>query len=145
MNGAGEANYHKNLNHKNRHLRWFYVYFGYSKKHAMASLYVKWTAEEEFLTYERTNHYLAPEFFIYVGRDKHFPGFNGQLGMINFNAGDGAFREKNDVKSKDNTFGFDAPFVRVVKDLFDLKERNSKTIVSGFDAKQPGFEKTIDG
>lgn len=62
--------------------------------------------------YEAINHYFAPEFFIYVGRDKHFPGFNGQLGLVNFNAGDGAFKKNNDVKDKKNIFGFEAPFAK---------------------------------
>lgn len=31
MNGGGNANLVKNIVHKNRHLEWFYVYFGYHK------------------------------------------------------------------------------------------------------------------
>lgn len=32
MVGGGNTNHHQNINHKDRHLQWFYVYFGYSKK-----------------------------------------------------------------------------------------------------------------
>lgn len=70
MNGAGNANLYKNIAHKERHLEWFYVYYGYQKSSSKAYAYVKWTNSEDSLTYDNTNHYLAPEFFIFVGRDK---------------------------------------------------------------------------
>jgi hypothetical protein len=31
MNGAGSNNLPQNINHKNRHNEWFFVYLGYSK------------------------------------------------------------------------------------------------------------------
>lgn len=32
MKGEGTSNLVNNINHKNKHLEWFFVYFGYSKK-----------------------------------------------------------------------------------------------------------------
>lgn len=31
MNGAGNANYFKNIAHKDRHQRWFFIYYGYNR------------------------------------------------------------------------------------------------------------------
>ena len=31
MNGGGNTNVWKNIAHKDRHTKWFFVYFGYSK------------------------------------------------------------------------------------------------------------------
>lgn len=82
------------------------------------------------MTYEGINHYFTPEFFVYVGKDKHFPGHNGQLGQINFNLGDGAFTKGNDFKHAKNIFGFDAPFAKKTAEAFDLKEIDPKILVS---------------
>jgi len=106
MNGAGNANYYKNIAHKDRHTKWFFVYFGHSRKESLAYTYVKWSDSEDSLTYEKTNHYLVPEFYIFVGRDKHFPGLNGKLGFVNFNVGKGAFRKGNDFVDSKDAFGF---------------------------------------
>lgn len=35
MNGAGNTNFYKNIQHKNRINEWFYVYYGYSKTLAL--------------------------------------------------------------------------------------------------------------
>lgn len=112
MNGAGNANHHKNINHNNRHFKWFFVYYGYSKKEKLANIQVKWSNSDDGMTYENINHYFTPEFFVYVGKDKHFPGHNGQLGQINFNLGAGAFTKGNDFKHDNNIFGLDAPFAK---------------------------------
>lgn len=60
MNGAGNTNAFKNIAHKNKHIEWFFVYFGYDKELAAASAYVKWTNSEDSLKWDKTNHYLAP-------------------------------------------------------------------------------------
>jgi hypothetical protein len=31
LNGAGNGNYVKNIAHKNRHLAWHFIYYGYSR------------------------------------------------------------------------------------------------------------------
>lgn len=35
MNGAGNVNFYKNIQHKNKINEWFYVYYGYSKTLAL--------------------------------------------------------------------------------------------------------------
>jgi len=70
MNAEGNTNYYKNIQHKNRHLKWFFTYFGYSKKLSRAVVFVKWNDSDDFLIFENTKHFLAPEFHVYVGKDK---------------------------------------------------------------------------
>lgn len=53
------------------------MYYGYSKKEANAVIRVRWYDGDDHLNYEKINHYFTPEFFVYIGKDKHFPGFNG--------------------------------------------------------------------
>lgn len=77
MNGKGNPNYYKNIKHNNRHFEWFYIYFGYSKTLSKSYALVSWTDGVEDLIYEIVNHYYTPEFFLFIGRDKFFPGHNG--------------------------------------------------------------------
>lgn len=141
MNGAGNTNLFKNLDHKNRHLKWFYVYFGYSKKARQANVYVKWQDGEDTINYDQIDHYFVPQFFVYAGRDKHFPGWNGQLGLVNFNLGEGAFTKE--FKNEKNIFGFDAPFTKRTVQPFDIKEREAKLLVSSTEQKTPTLEKSF--
>jgi hypothetical protein len=60
MVGAGNTNYWKNIAHKDRHTKWFFVYYGYSKAKAQAYAYVKWTEGEDSNSYDKANHYYAP-------------------------------------------------------------------------------------
>lgn len=106
MNGGGDPNVVQNINHKDRHVKWFFVYFGYSKKDRAAYSYVKWTDNEDNLNFANINHYFAAKFHVFVGRDAHFPGFNGKLAYVNFNIGGGAFRKGNDFTRDDDAFGF---------------------------------------
>lgn len=87
MVGGGNTNFWKNIQHKGRHTEWFYVYYGYSKVARRAYAFVKWTDGEDSLNWDDINHYLAFNLYLFVGRDKHFPGHNGKIGYFNFNAG----------------------------------------------------------
>lgn len=58
------------------------------------------------MNYANTNHYLAPKFYVSVGKDKFFPGFSGNIGFVNFNVGKGSFRKGNDFTHDDDVFGF---------------------------------------
>lgn len=133
MNGAGNANFHKNIDHKGRHQKWFFVYFGYSKKERLANIYVKWQDSEDSTQYENIDHYFAPEFFVYYGRDKHFPGWNGQMGLVNFNSGEGAFRNGKDFKHPQNIFGLEAAFAKKTAQPFDIKQREAGIKLSSFE------------
>jgi hypothetical protein len=87
MNGAGNTNFVKNIAHKGKFVRWFFVYFGYSKKVSKAYIHVKWFDGEDSMTYPNINHYFAPKFLAYVGKDRHYPAFNGNIGYFKINLG----------------------------------------------------------
>jgi trans-2-enoyl-CoA reductase len=54
--------------------------------------------------YNQINHYLAPKFFLYVGRDLTHPvNYNGKIGYMALNLGDGAFRDGKDFGHKDDS------------------------------------------
>ena len=51
LNGAGNANVVHNLEHKNRHLQWHFVYFAYSRKERKARLFIKFKDSDEEAIY----------------------------------------------------------------------------------------------
>jgi len=106
MNGAGNVNLVQNVVHKNRINNWFFVYYGYSKTDKHAYVYVKFTDSEESLNYANTNHYFTPKFYVFVGKDAHFPGFSGKVAYVNFNVGKGSFKKGNDFTDDGDNFGF---------------------------------------
>ena len=77
MNGGGNVNYYKNMNHKGRHVRWFFVYYGYSKFLDKAYAYVNWYDKGEYLSFLNVKHYYSPKFWFSLGKDRYYPGFNG--------------------------------------------------------------------
>lgn len=105
MNGAGNPNLVSNIVHKNRHLEWFFVYFGYNKNERKGFVGVRFTTGIETIEYNNVNHYYAPYFYTFIGKDKQFPGFNGKIGFVNFVVGSGAFRGTPDFKHPDDVFG----------------------------------------
>jgi len=60
MVGAGNTNFWKNIAHKDRHTKWFFVYYGYSKLVQKAYAYVKWLDGEDNNKYDNVNHFFAP-------------------------------------------------------------------------------------
>jgi len=54
------------------------------------------------------NHFSVPKFYVFVGKDKHFPGFSGQIALAVFNIGEGSFRKSSDYKAKNDIFQFGA-------------------------------------
>ncbi|CAD8140693.1 unnamed protein product [Paramecium octaurelia] len=145
MNGAGNVNHWKNIEHKNRIFKWFFVYFGYSKKDQLAYAWAQWsTGEKDSQSWDKCNHYLAPEFFVYVGRDKHFQGLNGQLGAINFNLGQGSFRKGDDFTHDEDIFGYNAAFTKKQPAQFNLDSRVAKVLTSTVEQKDPTFTKNFN-
>lgn len=69
---------------------------------------MKWTDDnsENSNTYEKTNHYLAPEFYVYIGRDKFYKGHNGPLAFVQFNLGKGAYKSGSDFTHPNDVFGY---------------------------------------
>ena len=76
---------------------------------------------------------MAPEFFVYVGRDKHTLGLNGQLGGINFNLGQGSFRKGDDFTHDEDIFGYNAAFTKKKPPQFNLDDRVAKVLTSSVD------------
>lgn len=58
------------------------------------------------IEYLNVNHYYAARYFVYSGKDQHFPGFIGKLSHVNFVLGNGAFRGRPDFRHPDDVFGF---------------------------------------
>ena len=58
-NGAGLANVIYNVNHKNRHLAWHFIYYGYSRTERKIRGYVKFRTDAEEFVIESINHFLA--------------------------------------------------------------------------------------
>jgi len=69
MNGNGNANLVKNIQHKNRHFTWHFVWFGYSRVERKARAYVKFLDGEEELVYDNVNHYIPEKLYLYLGHD----------------------------------------------------------------------------
>lgn len=61
------------------------------------------------------NHYYTPQFHTYVGKDEHFPGFNGKIAYVNFVLGTGSYRNKPDFIIKDDLFGYDVGDTNLIK------------------------------
>ena len=80
---------------------------GYSKNDKAAYAYVKWRDSEDNLEYKDINHYFAKKYFVFVGKDVQFPGFNGRIASTSFNHGEGSFRKGNDFKHPTDAFRFD--------------------------------------
>lgn len=67
------------------------------------------------MEYNNVNHYYAPKFYTFVGKDMHFPGLNGKLGYVNFNLGDGTFRKVPDFKHPNDIFGLQKGEANILK------------------------------
>lgn len=107
MNGAGNNNMPQNIQHRNRHIEWFYVYFGYSKNDKHGNAYVKWGKSEDTLEFKNINHYFTSTFYVFAGKDNHYPGFNGKVAYTSFNAGEGAYRRGTDFAHPSDIFRMD--------------------------------------
>ena len=69
---------------------------------------MKWTKSEDSLNYPNINHYYAPKFYVYAGKDPHFPGLSGKIAFVNFNVGPGSFKKGSDFSHPKDIFGFSA-------------------------------------
>ncbi|CAK56140.1 unnamed protein product (macronuclear) [Paramecium tetraurelia] len=143
MNGAGNNNIWKQAEHKDRHLRWFFVYHGYSRNDRLSYAIVQYYKGSESLSWDKVNHYFVPRFYVYVGKDA-INGYNGQIGAINFNIGAGSFRKGEDFTHEKDFFGFGAPFVQTKVKPFDIKDRATDLLVSAAPSQEkPSFTKVL--
>jgi hypothetical protein len=71
---------------------------------------VKWSNDENFLNYDNVNHYFAERFWLWTTKDRYHPAFNGKIGYLNVNLGDGAFRNRPDFSHPNDIYGYDKGF-----------------------------------
>ncbi|CAD8058815.1 unnamed protein product [Paramecium sonneborni] len=146
MKGEGTSNLVNNINHKNKHIDWFFVYFGYSKKLKKAFVQVRLSSGIETLECTNVNHYFTPQFHTYVGKDEHFPGFNGKIAYVNFVLGSGSYRNKPDFIIKDDLFGYDVGDINLIKKTQKQidQQQNTQPIKEEPQVIKPSFQDNED-
>lgn len=77
LNGEGNRNLFQNIRHEGNYVRWFFVYYGYSKVQKKAYTHVKWFNKDDNFVQSNVNHYYAYKFWFYLGKDRHYPAWNG--------------------------------------------------------------------
>jgi hypothetical protein len=71
---------------------------------------VKWFNGDNNLKYENINHYFAERFWLWTAKDRYHSAFNGRIGYLNVNLGDGSFRIKDDFTHPNDIYGYDKGF-----------------------------------
>ncbi|CAD8155329.1 unnamed protein product [Paramecium pentaurelia] len=84
LEGGGNPNVVQNIQHQNRHTEWFFISFGYSRPQKKAVASIQWKESTDKKEYNNIRHFHVPKFFIYVGKDKMYPGFNGKIALASF-------------------------------------------------------------
>jgi len=101
------------MRHEDVHKVWHYLYFGYTHHEKRAHAYALFRNQEIHLDFPKHKHFYAHTLYIYVGRDIHYPNYNGRSSLIKVNFGKGAFEDqlfdKHDyftvVKGQETLFG----------------------------------------
>lgn len=71
---------------------------------------MKFNDKVEERSWTNVNHYYAEKFFLYLGKDRHYKAYNGEIAYFNYVSGEGALKTKPDFKDKNDVFGFDTGF-----------------------------------
>lgn len=79
---------------------------GYTRIGRKAHGHVMLKNRAESVFFEGINHYLAPEFYLFLGRDWIYKGA-GFVAYVRVNLGKGAYVEKPEFHNKDKIFGFE--------------------------------------
>lgn len=105
LNGAGQANLVRNIRHRNRHVKWHFIYYGYSWTSKQAYIHVKFADSDESVLIKDVNHYLGPKFWVNTAADQfnHW-GYNGKMAYFAVNFGEGAFRSAKDFSHPSDIF-----------------------------------------
>jgi hypothetical protein len=97
----------KNIPHKNQHVKWHFIYFGYSRAQRKARAYVKFADSDSEMNYDDINHFLPERLLVFIGRDIKNPNFySGKAAYVNVLLGKGAFKSGRDFDEQDDPFGF---------------------------------------
>lgn len=89
--GAGNANLFKSVKAGNDMNKWHFVYFGYSRKERRAAGFVQFEGRKEEVNFPDTNHFLNRNYYIYIGKDKFYPAYNGKIASFRVLLCNGAF------------------------------------------------------
>lgn len=88
------------------------------------------------------NHYLAPKFYAYIGKDFTSPNnYNGKIGYFSVNLGAGAFKDGRDFGHKDDVFGITIGIGKLAgpDDKFDVPVKITDTKPAAHDSPNPVF------
>lgn len=102
-NGNGNPNYWEAVPYESDLESWHFVYFGYSRHLRRAYAYVRFNGRAGEVNFVDANHFISPNYYVYVGQDQFYPAYNGQIRQFALNAGDGAFS----LGPYDGNFGFE--------------------------------------
>lgn len=77
-------------------------------------MYVRWSEKEDSVfTFNNVNHYYAPVFWVYVGKDKKYPPFSGSVADFRVNIGQDTFRSAKDFTEPNDIFALDSGIKRI--------------------------------
>lgn len=147
LNGEGEWNHFHNHPHQNLHVRWHFVYFGYSFNEKKAYSYVQFFNQKSLShTYNNVNHYLPPTLWVYIGKDinKGNNFYSGKIGYVNVNLGEGAFRAGKDFNHPDDIFSVKVYIGDDDSDKDDTTVEIDDVQPSSHDQEKPVFEEKND-
>lgn len=94
MNGAGNANIHKNAKQGAGVSKWHFIYFGYSKKEKKAVGYYKTKDAKQEVVFDNVNHYVARQLIFYLTKDQFYPAYNGKVAHVRLLLCGGAYDPK---------------------------------------------------
>ncbi len=70
---------------------WFFIYFGYSHDQKKGKVFIKFQDREVNLDFEDINHAIPKYLGAYVGKDRFYPAFSGEIKNWVFAAGEGSY------------------------------------------------------
>lgn len=146
INGEGKPNQFRNVNYKSDHIKWHFVYFGYSRLRRQAAAKVIFKSRSELADFKDTNHFVPNRFYLYLGKDKWYTAYNGHIALFRVNSGYGSFQDDNYDKSIEDIFGFKGGKQNLEKPevKFDLEKAVDRKIISSAqDSREPIYHKVL--
>lgn len=94
------------MNYESDHVKWHFVYFGYSREQRLSYARVEFKGRLAELNFKGTNHYLPNVFSLYFAKDKWHTAYSGNIAFLRFNAGAGAFTVNEHEKAENDIFAY---------------------------------------
>ncbi|CAD8123997.1 unnamed protein product [Paramecium sonneborni] len=92
LNGAGDPNLAKIVPQKQQQTNWHFIFYSYNRDTRKAEGYVQFKDRKETILFENVNHYLVPQVYLNIGKDRFYPSWNGHIGKFRMNLCGGASR-----------------------------------------------------